>query len=487
MSSTEAPQERTSDVEFRAAPLYVDLDGTLVHTDMLFESLVRFWCRHPWRALSVIGWAFRGPAYLKARLAADYDVDVATLPWNQELLANLREQAASGRVVVLATAANENIARAIARQADCFARVLASTATHNLKGSAKADAIATDAGGKPFVYAGDHAADLPIWQRAAGALLVNASANTARRARQLTRVEREFPPATSSLRALPRALRMHQWLKNALVFVPLLAAHAWSDPLAWKAAIAMFFAFSLCASGIYLLNDLVDLPADRAHPRKKFRPLAAGTLPLRHGLLIAPVLLTGGLALALWINPLSLAMLGAYVLATTAYSLVLKQIVLVDAIVLACLYTSRVLGGAAAIMVVPSFWLLALSMFLFLSLALIKRYSELMTLASLNQPSARGRDYNVTDRTVLMALGVGSGFCAVLVMAMFLNSADIATSYARPQLLWGLCITLMYWVSRMWIKAARGEMHDDPIVYAVKDRASIFVAAMSAACVALAL
>jgi 4-hydroxybenzoate polyprenyltransferase len=282
------------------------------------------------------------------------------------------------------------------------------------------------------------------------------------------------------LRVLLRALRVHQWSKNLLVFAPMLAAHLWRSADAWLATGVMFLAFSLSASAIYCVNDLIDLPADRAHPRKHTRPFAAGTLSIGSALLITPLLLAFGFAIAWSIGTLPVITLAAYVVTTFAYSFVLKRIVLVDVITLASLYTVRVIGGAAAIAVAPSFWILALSMFLFLSLALIKRYSELHTLAQGERVSASGRDYSVGDRNVMMSLGIGAGFCGVMVMALFLNNPAITELYPRPYLLWGLCVTLLYWIARMWVKASRGEMHDDPLVYACTDRASLFMAVLSA-------
>jgi 4-hydroxybenzoate polyprenyltransferase len=470
----------------KLAPLYVDLDGTLMHSDMLFESALRFVAQHPWKSLLLLLWALRGPAVLKARLAPYFDHDLATLPWNRPLLEQLRREASeSGRVLVLATATHELIAQRVAQHLGIFSAVLATTDTNNLKSGAKLAAIQAHAGG-PFAYAGNDTADLPIWKHAASAVVVSRSRSITAQAQQLTKIEAHYAPDGVSPRVLLRALRVHQWSKNLLVFAPLFAAHLWNSRDAILAASGMFLAFSLCASAIYLINDLLDLPSDRAHPRKHTRPMAAGRVSIPVALLLAPLLLIagGGIAVALgWLPALVLA---AYVVTTTAYSFVLKRIVLVDVITLASLYTVRVIGGAAAIGVVASFWILALSMFLFLSLALIKRYSELHTLALAERLAASGRDYTVGDRNVMLALGIGAGFSAVMVMALFLNSPGVAEMYPRPYVLWGLCVTLLYWIARMWVKASRGEMHDDPLVYAATDRASLFMAFLSAVVVAVA-
>lgn len=472
----------TGDVAPRSAgaPIYVDLDGTLLRTDMLLECAARFICRNPWKSFVLLAWALRGPAQLKARLADYFEHDAATLPWNLPLLEWLRTQAQDGRrPLVLATAANEQIAHRLARHLGLFSHVIASSVDSNLKGERKLAAIEAHARG-PFVYVGNDSADLPIWRRAAAAVVVSGSDSLLARAQRLTQVEKHFVPDGPSLRVLLRALRVHQWAKNLLVFAPMLAAHLWGSTDAWLATGAMFLAFSLSASAIYCVNDLIDLPSDRAHPRKHTRPFAAGTLSIGSALLITPLLLAAGFAIALAIGTLPAIVLAAYVATTFAYSFVLKRIVLVDVITLASLYTVRVIGGAAAIAVAPSFWILALSMFLFLSLALIKRFSELQTLAINERVSASGRDYSVGDRNVMMSLGIGAGFCGVMVMALFLNNPAITELYPRPYLLWGLCVTLLYWIARMWVKASRGEMHDDPLVYACTDRASIFMAMLSA-------
>ena len=468
------------------APLYVDLDGTLMHSDMLFECALRFIARHPWKSLLLLPWALRGPAVLKAKLAPYFNHDLATLPWNRPLLERLRREASdSGRVLVLATATNEQIAQRVAAHLGIFSAVLASTETNNLKSGAKLAAIQAHAGG-PFAYAGNDSADLPIWKHAASAVVVSRSRALTRQARQLTQVEAHFEPEGASARVLLRALRVHQWSKNLLVFAPLFAAHLWTSRDSVLAASAMFLAFSLCASAIYCINDLLDLPSDRAHPRKHTRPIAAGRVSIPTALLLSPLLLIAGVGISVALGWLPALVLAAYIVTTTAYSFVLKRIVLVDVITLASLYSVRVIGGAAAIGVVASFWILALSMFLFLSLALIKRYSELHTLALTERHAASGRDYTVGDRYVMLALGVGSGFSSVMVMALFLNSPGVAELYPRPYLLWGLCMTLLYWIARMWVKASRGEMHDDPLVYAATDRASLFMAFLSAVVVAAA-
>lgn len=466
--------------------IYVDLDGTLIRSDLLMESLLATARSQPLRLLFVPWWLLRGRACLKDKLAATGGVDVRTLPYRAEFVDWLQQQARSGHRLILTTAANERLAQAVASHVALFDETLASTATVNLKGERKAEAILEHARGGQFWYAGNDSADLPVWRRAAGAILVDTDARIARRARAATQAIAEWPAARFALRPWLHALRVYQWAKNFLVFVPLVTAHLWADAAAVRNAILAFIAISLCASSIYVINDLLDLPSDRQHPRKCRRPFASGALPIAQGLIVAPFLAACGLLLASFVSLPFLAVTLVYLLTTTAYSLRLKTFVLLDVMALAGLYTVRVIAGAVAIGVVTSFWLLAFSMFMFLSLALVKRYSELLALADLQRPSTSGRDYRVTDLGVVQSLGIASGFAALMVFALFINSDAVTGSYARPYFLWTLCGTLLYWISRMWLKAVRGEMHDDPLLYAVRDRASIVMLAISLTAVAVA-
>lgn len=459
-----------------ATPLYVDLDGTLVNTDLLVESAVQFVARHPFQSPLLVAWLMRGKATLKAELAHRVALDPASLPYNQPFLAHLRLLAEQGVPLYLATAANEKYAYAVAAHLGIFRGVIASDAIHSLSGLRKLQAIqqATQGG---FIYAGNAQVDLPIWEASAGAIVVNASPAVRRKveARGLHVIGSFEPPAPPSLPHL-RALRPHQWLKNLLVFLPILPI-AGSQALAPMLAQALwaFVAFSLCASAVYLINDLADLAPDRAHPRKRQRPFAAGHVPLQFGVLAAPLLLLAAAALALSLGlPFALA-LATYFALTSAYTLGLKRYPLIDVISLAMLYTLRVLGGAAAIQVVPSFWILAFSMFLFFSLALAKRYVELDGMRAANRLGAAGRGYRTGDMPLLQTMGVASGYLAVLVVAFYINSPDVTGRYGHAAALWCLCPLLLLWVSRVWLKAVRSEMHDDPLVFALKDTLSLLI------------
>jgi 4-hydroxybenzoate polyprenyltransferase/phosphoserine phosphatase len=486
MEATVAAPGDTSVTEAGECELiYVDLDGTLIRSDLLLESALAYLRRHPWHAFNLLIWAARGPAHLKARLAEHFELDASLLPYHSELIDYLRREAANGRRIVLATASNERLAHRVADHLGMFSAVLASSAAHNLKGANKHAAIAAHCGRAPYAYAGNDASDLHIWKHARAAVLVNASASTRTEAKRASAIAiaAEFPAQRASLKTYLRAIRVYQWSKNLLLFVPLVTAHYWGSFDAIRNVLIAFAAFSLCASSIYLVNDLLDLPSDRAHPRKRHRPIAAGAVSIQAAALLSVLLLAAGLGLAALLGPWFLALTALYVAATTAYSFALKTYVLIDVITLAGLYTMRIIAGAAAIAVVPSFWLLAFSMFVFLSLALVKRYSELHMLIGTQRSSTRGRNYETQDLHVVLALGVASGFAAVQVFAMYINSDHITRLYSRPELLWPLCGTILYWIGRMWIKTVRGEMHDDPLLFAARDRGSLIILAVSLAIV----
>lgn len=464
----------------RNVPLCVDCDGTLLRTDLLHEAVFLLLKSAPWKVFLLPLWLLKGKAYLKDRLAQAVSFSWATLPLNDDVVALVREARLEGRTVVLATASHHSQAQGIARHLELFDDVLASDAEVNLSGERKGNDLASRYGERGFDYVGNDQADLPVWSRARKGTVVSASGSLVQAAQQVTDVERVIKPTRPSLKTYLKGLRVHQWLKNLLVFVPLIAAHAWDDTAGLKAALLAFLAFSLCASAVYVLNDLVDLEADRRHVRKRLRPFASGLIPIWQGSLMIPVLLAVAFGVAS-VLPLSfLLVLAFYFCLTLAYSLVLKRRVIVDVLMLAGLYTLRVIAGGAATGIVPSFWLLAFSMFIFLSLAVVKRYSELLVTLQQHKDQPAGRGYTVQDLPVLMSIGTGSGMVAVLVFALYINNPEITEIYSNPLWLWLVPPLLLYWVSRLWMKAHRGEVDDDPVVFAVRDWQSLLVVALSA-------
>lgn len=450
------------------------MDGTLVLTDSLHESLLAVLRRNPLLMFVMPVWLLGGKARFKREVARRAALEGRTLPFNEPLLAWLRQQQGT-REIVLCTAADEAIARSVAHHAGVFDDVLASDGRLNLAGGDKALALVERFGERGFDYAANGPVDIPVWSKARRAIVVNATPSVERAARRVAEVERVFPPAAAGLWTWTRALRLHQWAKNLLIFVPLLTAHLAFDIDAVGHALLAFLAFGLCASSVYLLNDLLDLPSDRLHPRKRHRPFAAGRLSLLAGIALAPLLLAGAFALAALLPGRFMIALAAYYLLTLAYSFKLKRVELLDVVVLASLYTSRIVAGTFAMTLPLSFWLLAFSMFLFLSLALVKRYTELAIMRDSGLESAAGRGYRVDDLPLLGGLGGAAGYLSVLVLALYINSHESAALYGQPKLLWLLCPLLLYWISRAWLLTHRGRMHDDPLLFAIRDPISLLV------------
>lgn len=453
------------------APLVVDLDGTLTPTDTLVESIVKVVKQSPLNLIRVPFWLMRGRAGFKEAISTRASISGEHLPYRTSLLDYLREEKQNGRQIVLATAAHHSIAHNVANHLGLFDKVLATQAGHNLKGKEKLRAIQEHVG-PCFVYAGDSLADVPIWKAAKAAVLVDVAEHTAQSIRRDVQVEREFPGEGRGLGVWIKALRVHQWLKNLLLFVPLLTAFSFLDLGKVATMVVAFMAFSLAASATYIVNDLWDLESDRTHPRKRLRPFASARLPILNGLVVAAAALLLALLLAVSVSKAFLLMLLLYLVLTSAYSWVLKEYVLIDVVMLSLLYTLRILAGSVAIGIATSSWLLAFSVFVFLSLALVKRCAELVSLDENGKAATRGRDYRVTDLVVLWPLGVGAALSAVVVFGLFISAPETQGRYGTPQMLWLVAVGLIYWLARLWVKTSRGEMHDDPVIYAIKDRGS---------------
>lgn len=451
--------------------LVVDLDGTLLRSDMLHES---FWSAfgRDWRSpfLSVAALT-GGRASLKRHLSMASAVEAATLPYDPKVIAFVRDWRASGGRTALVTASDRDFADAIAEYLGIFDEVHGSDGKLNLKGEHKGKFLEQRFGSKGFAYMGDAKADLPVWKRADRAITVNAPAALCREAERVCDSVEHLVTDAKSVKPYIKALRPHQWLKNALVFLPMLAAHQ-LDSETFLVSLLAFVCFSLVASSVYVLNDLLDLAADRAHPRKKNRPFASGSIPIAHGTwMAAGLFLLGGL-LAISISPSFLLAMAGYYLLTTAYSLHLKRRIVIDICVLAGLYTARIIAGGVATDIPLSVWLLAFSVFFFLSLAAVKRQAELIDSADRGSLKASGRGYHVDDLPIISMIAIGAGYVSVLVMTLYVNSPAVVELYAHPEALWGVCAVLLYWITRTVMVAHRGHMHDDPVVYAAKDRIS---------------
>ncbi len=460
-------------------PLAVDLDGTLIRGDLFVEAMLRYVAASPLRVFTLLGWLMRGRAYAKAQLAQAAPCDPGLLPYEPAFLEWLAAERAAGRTIVLATASNQRDAERVAQHVGLFDRVFASDETINLKSRRKAEALRA-AFPDGFVYAGNESADLRVWRAAKAAVVVNASAGLARRAGREFEVEHTVPPQGGMVKALIKAIRPQQWAKNVLVFVPMLVGQGWFDQSAWINAFIAFFAMSFAASSIYLINDASDIDADRRHHRKRTRPFASGALSPMVGLPISALLAAGGLLLGALVGALWLV--AAYMIANAFYTFWLKTKQIADVFTLAGLYIIRVVLGGVATGFLASSWLLAFCGFFFFSLALCKRVTEVDTAAVGGGVGLSRRGYRATDGSILKMMGVASGFLSCLVLALYIQS-DIATAshYRWPLLLWLLPASVMYWFCRVWLLTERGKVHDDPLVWAFRDRVSWILGAIAAA------
>jgi 4-hydroxybenzoate polyprenyltransferase/phosphoserine phosphatase len=452
-------------------PLYVDLDGSLTPSDTLYESAMLFVREHPLNLLRMLAWLPRGKAGFKRALADAVQPDPARLPWREDFVQFLRDEHARGRTLVLASAADARIGRRVADHLGVFSDVLGTAdGERNLSRGNKREAIAAHAralGHERWAYAGNSADDLAVWDGAAEAITVNAPPGVMQRLRQPA--VRTFERRTASLKTWLRAIRLKQWSKNGLIFLPLLAAHS-LDPALWLQVLVAFVAFGLCASATYLFNDLLDLPNDRVHRIKRLRPLAAGAVTIPQAVALGAVMIVAAFALALWVGWPFTALLALYTALTLAYSMRWKRIALFDVLLLATLYTVRIGAGAAAADVAPSNWLLAISVFLFLSLALVKRCAELEEVVDPDKTLAPGRGYQPRDLPSLRSMGMSSGFMAVLVLALYIDSPNSRALYAQPDVLWAASPVLLLWIMRIWLKTGRRELvGEDPLAFALKD------------------
>lgn len=458
-------------------PLYVDLDGTLLWGDSLHEALARLLTR-PAAWPDVLRALFAGKAAFKQAVSAPAGLRAEALPYREDFLDWLRAQRESGRRLILATGADWAIAKAVADHLGIFDDVLASDGTTNLTGANKLQAIEAHAEGAPFSYAGDGRVDLPIWAAASSVVLVGGGVRHEARVGS-SKVEARFPDAVNATPAVLRLLRLHQWAKNILVFLPAAAAHRLFEPSVLRADLLLFAAFSLCASGVYAANDLLDLESDRGHATKRRRPLAAGAVTIPLGVGIACLLPMVALALAFagagWQG---LAMIAGYWVATTYYSLHGKRVPLLDVFLLAGLYTFRAYAGALVIPSGLSAWMVAFLLFLFLGLACLKRFSELLALPEEHQGSVLGRGYQRSDHLLVSMLGVGAGFAATLVVCLYAAAPAASALYGQPMAVMGVAPVVLFGLARLWLQAWRGELHSDPVLHALRYKASYLLIAL---------
>mgnify|MGYP006158097583 CR=1 FL=1 len=455
-------------------PIIIDLDGTIVHTDMLHENIFSLLAAKPLEILKIPYYLFKGKAYLKKKLALESQLDVTNLPYNYELLDWIKDQKNKGSNVVLCTGSDIIDAKKISDFLGIFDDVIASDGKLNLVGKNKANILVEQYGSKNFHYAGNSRKDIHIWKESDHAIVINSSKKLLNAVKKICKVTFTIPKRKIHPKIIIKAMRVHQWLKNLLLFAPFIAAHQINNFESWVSVTIGFISFSLCASAIYLLNDLTDLSNDRSHPRKKERPFASGELPFYYGVLLIPLLLVSSFAIAIiFSNSEFTIWLFLYLFLTTLYTFIIKPIIFLDVIVLAMLFTIRIIAGSATLLLPLSPWILGFSIFLFVSLAIIKRYAELEIQIIKNISQIKGRGYYTSDASLIQSIGLASGFCSILVFVLYLNSPEVMALYNSPEIIW-LCIPiLIYWQSWMWLSAHRGKMHDDPLIFAMKDKHSL--------------
>jgi 4-hydroxybenzoate polyprenyltransferase len=453
----------------------VDLDGTLVKSDTLVDSLLVLVRTHPRSVVKTFRWVMDGKAALKAQVGRIVSLDVAHLPYNRPLLAFLEQERAQGRRIYLATGADTKLAGKIAAHLGLFDAVLASDGDKNLTGDNKLAGLRAEFGDEGFDYIGNAGPDLPLLQHAGEAMLANPHASlTGKLKSRKINIGRRFEDRASRRKAFLKAIRLHQWAKNILIFVPLLLAHSLKLPLLLNAVLA-FFCFSLCASATYIVNDLLDIEADRRHPKKRLRPFAAGDLQVSTGVAIIVIFMAAAFAGTYFLPLEFLGWLALYLVVTLSYSLALKRVVLVDVILLSGLYTVRMLAGGAATYTEISTWLAGFSVFLFFSLAMVKRFSELQNLRERGNTPSNGRGYLVADIEQLRSFGTSSAYAAVVVFSLYISGSNVTTLYRHPIRMWLIVPLMLLWISRVWLLASRGEMNEDPVIFAVTDRMSLLI------------
>lgn len=468
------------------APIFVAMDGGLSTVDTTAELVCAALATRPGSVWRVMGALLKGRKSLRQALVALHTPDVTTLPYNHDVLRYLSEQQALGREVYVAPSVDRELTRQVAAHLKLLEPVLKEAAGEDFCSEDEPSLMARIAGSAQFCYAGAPSSSREIWRSCGTAITIGGSDRTAERIAAICRVEKSFPERRPKLKTYLRAMRAYQWVKNTLVFVPIVPGLAQMTGQRFLFVAVGFCAFCFCSSSVYIVNDLLDLASDRQHPTKRARPFAAGALSVRRGLVLAATLLVAGISVAALVSPQFLAAAILYLVVTAAYSLGGKRLVLIDVLILAGLYALRVGAGAIAADLRLSFWMLAFSMALFLSLAFVKRYGELQNLAKRGKEWPAGRGYRASDMPLVEMFGIGAGLTAVLMLALYLEQDAARMAFRHPFVLGALCPVLLYWIFRVWLHAHRGLMHEDPVVFAIKDRVSRYVLLLSALIVAAA-
>jgi 4-hydroxybenzoate polyprenyltransferase len=461
-------------VAIQKKPICVDLDGTLIKSDWLHEAIIALIASNPLMIFMVFIWAVRGPLKLKLELEKRVEIDPTSLPYNYEVINYLKDRKKNGYRILLVSATPENVLRCISEYLNLFDQVLGTDSNRNLKGKIKADTLTELFGEFGFEYIGNSNVDLHIWKKSALAHVVG-SLSLKAKVNSKVALGQHWNNKTFSLFTFFKAIRIHQWVKNLLIFIPILMAHKINDNGSIINAVIAFFSFSLTASAVYLMNDLSDIRSDRLNKYKSNRPIASGDMSILFAGMLIPIFLALSFVISMNLTSNFFNILVLYFLTTTIYTFWLKKIVLLDIFTLASLYTIRIIAGGAATSVLVSPWLLAFSMFIFLSLACSKRATELHDMKKISDIKIPGRGYVGQDYAQIVQFGTISGYLAVLVLALYISNPQVTKLYSHPEWLWALCPFILYWISRIWLLTSRGQLHEDPIIFAISDKISYFV------------
>lgn len=455
--------------------LIVDLDGTLIKSDLLFEGFLILIRKNLLYIFPCFLWLLKGKPVLKSRIFKKIHLPVELIPFNKTVLAFLQEEFLRGRRLILATASPLEIAIKISEIYPIFEKVYGTYGNINLKGKSKLNLILKEFGAGNYDYIGDSHADLQIFASANASFLVNPTNGLSERAKNIKGLSILDANNKSKLRIYIKAIRTHQWVKNLLVFIPIITSHTYYSTNVIITTVIGFFAFSFVSSSGYIINDLFDLNSDRMHPEKKSRPFASGQISIVEGILLSGLLFLAGIYLTTFINSSFLLMLVFYFIITLSYSLFFKSKALFDVFILAILYSLRIVAGGLITSIPLSSWLILFSAFMFLSLAFVKRYSELIRVTDNAGLKSRGREYFKEDILLLQIMGVASGFISVVIFSLYIDSPEVMVLYRQPKVLWGISLLLLFWISRIWTITTRGQMNEDPIIFALKDRFSHWV------------
>lgn len=449
-----------------------DLDDTLLRTDLLFESVLKLIRTKPWLIIKLPGWFLKGKAHAKAAIAQHVKLDPALLPYRDDVLRLVKARRQAGAKTVLLSASNQELVSSISNYCQCFDDAGGSSDSINLKGKQKLAWIESRYPG-PFEYIGDSSADIPIWKKSAHAVLINPSSSTTSKLKSLGTSCEVLDDRPNLVRLITKQLRVNQWVKNILIAVPLISAHKITDlDLLAKTILAMI-SFSMIASMVYVMNDMLDVENDRKHPTKKERPFASGKLPIKTGFFLAPILGVASFAVASLLGWKFSGVIAIYFIVNIIYSIRLKEEVMLDVVTLASFYTMRLMAGSAATDIIISQWLLSFSTFFFLGLAMVKRYTELLRIVSRNHNALHGRGYTGEDKIPVLVMGITCSMLSILILALFFASPDVQVLYREPYRLWMLAPILLFWTGRIWLLTQRGQVDDDPVVFAMKDKVSL--------------